>query len=149
MRILRFVAVGILAAGVVRRAATVAFLAIGGALTLTACGAVGGGAQVLDSGGKHVLVGPPANGGEDAGITGRVTMIGDCLGIGSAVAIWPNGTTVVAEDPLTIEVPDLGRVELGDEIEGAGGFHDPADAPHGVSIPDTCDSKTIVTWRPE
>ncbi len=146
MRILRGAAAGIVALG--RRASTVAFLIIGGALAVAACGTDGGG-QVLDSGGKHVLVGPPANGGDDAAIYGRVTLIGDCLGIGSSVAVWPNGTTIVSDDPLTIEVPDLGQVKVGDEVDGGGGTHDPGDAPDGVTIPDTCKSATIVSWRPE
>ena len=104
---------------------------------------------MLDSGGKHVLVAPPANGGEDAAISGVVTLIGGCLGIGSSVAIWPHGTTIVSDDPLTIRVPDLGQVKLGDEVDGGGGTHEPGDAPNGVTIPDTCKSETIVTWRPE
>ena len=45
--------------------------------------------------------------------TAEVTMVGDCLGIGSTIIFWPYGTRVVNLVPLTIDVPDLGPCRSG------------------------------------
>ncbi len=113
------------------------------------------GAKDLTSGDYHVLVSAPADGGDDAGIGGTVGLVGKCLGIGGSVAFWPSGTEIVAHDPLTIDVPGLGEVSVGDQVSGGGGSHAwPVDSSIStvepeISIPDSCPTTTWVTFRPE
>jgi hypothetical protein len=97
--------------------------------------------------GTYVLLAQPADGGADAGIRGTVTVIGSCLGIDDAIAIWPAETTVVDTDPFTIKVPDVGEVSVGDQVDGAGGTFTMDDLPDGVVVPDDCDATTAVTFR--
>ena len=99
--------------------------------------------------GTYVLLSQPADGGDDAEITGTVTVIGSCLGIDDAIAIWPADTTVVETDPFTIDVPDVGEVSVGDPVDGAGGTMSSENLPDGVVVPDDCDADTVVTFRGE
>lgn len=115
-------------------------------VTLSSCGESG---HVLEAAGKYVLVAAPADGGDDSAVGGTVRMVGDCLGIDDAVAIWPSGTSVESENPLIIKVPGEGRVEIGDKLEGAGGTLGSGDPPDDLDIPDTCASTTLVTYRAE
>ena len=118
---------------------------------LTSCST--GGANDLTSGEYHVLVSAPADGGDDAGIGGTVGLVGKCLGIGGSVAFWPSGTEIVADDPLTIDVPGIGEVSVGDKVSGGGGSHAwPVDSSVStvepeVSIPDSCPTTSWVTFR--
>jgi hypothetical protein len=75
-----------------------------------------------------------------------VTVIGACLGIDDAIAIWPAETTVVSTDPLVIKVPDVGEVSVGDSVDGAGAGFTPADLPDGVAVPDECDASSLVVF---
>ena len=92
---------------------------------LSGCGDQGG--QVLRSGSTFVLVGASGEVRKlpHSSIMGRVSIVGDCLGInGSAVdgatVIWPHGTKITADDPLTIDVPGLGSLRVGDAVVGSG-----------------------------
>jgi hypothetical protein len=124
-------------------------------LVVLASSACGGGAEDLDSGGIHVLVSASSDGGgADAGIVGKVRLIGKCLGIGNEVAFWPHGTKVVSDDPLTIDVPGEGEVTIGDTVSGAGATHSSGRPEVDTSVPDTpipdaCPSGTWVDYRPE
>jgi len=53
---------------------------------------------------------------------GTVDVVDGCLGADGAVIIWPHGTEVVSADPLTVDVPDVGEVTLGDAVQLGGGF---------------------------
>lgn len=48
----------------------------------------------------------------------RVAMVGHCLGIDHATAFWPHGTEVVSKYSLTIDVPGIGKVSVGDQLSG-------------------------------
>ncbi|MCZ2859627.1 hypothetical protein [Blastococcus sp. VKM Ac-2987] len=85
---------------------------------LTACG----GGEVVSAGEVTVLVSEQSEAGMDALGGGRLVVVGGCLGAGGYVIVWPSGTEVVHEDPVTIDVPGLGTYGLGDEVEVAGGF---------------------------
>ena len=83
----------------------------------------------MRSGSSFVLVG--ANGETPklphANIWGRVSIVGDCLGnndpmIKGATIIWPHGTKITADDPLTIDVPTLGSLRVGDRVDGLGDY---------------------------
>jgi hypothetical protein len=61
--------------------------------------------------------------------------------------VWPHGTDVVEQEPLTIEIPDYGAFALGDELQVGGGYvlehSSSAVAPRpfevaGVTVPAEC-----------
>jgi len=129
---------------------------------LSGCGDQDG--RVLRSGGSFVLVGAY---GETprlphATITGTVSIVGDCLGInGSAVdgatVIWPHGTKITAEDPLTIDVPGLGSLRIGDPVDGSGDQfvnHRPGQVyldylPKGIDrVPTGCRRNQVIAFYP-
>ncbi|HET7736536.1 MAG TPA: hypothetical protein VFK52_11200 [Nocardioidaceae bacterium] len=105
--------------------------------------------QVLKGGDIHVLVAPPASGGEDARVGGRLTLVGDCLGIDQDVALWPSGTSIKSSDPLVIEVPGFGSLEIGDIVEGAGGYTTVALHSGEPEVPEACTATGIVNIRYE
>jgi hypothetical protein len=133
--------------GVMSRAVvTLAVVASG--LLLSACGA--GGGSVLHSGGSIVLVDADHHGEAIAGVGygGDVTMVGDCLGIQTATVLWPHGTRIVSDTPLTIDVPGLGRVRVGDHVEG-GGVEYVGHLPKGIdSIPSGCPTQQVLGFDP-
>ncbi len=114
-------------------------------LTLAALGGCGG--QVTDAGGVTVLVAAPAPDGMDALGGGRLEVVGGCLGASGSVVVWPHGTEVVIEEPLTISIPDVGTYRLGDDVRIGGGYvlehtsSDVAPGPYdagGVTVPASC-----------
>jgi hypothetical protein len=115
---------------------------------LSGCGDDPG--SVVRNGDSTVLVGAEGDGDNVAGIGfgGVVTMVGECLGIDTSTVIWPNGTAVVADDPLTIDVPGLGRVAVGDHVAGGSdpyGNH----LPSGIdAIPSDCPSDEVIAFYP-
>lgn len=126
--------------------------AVGVTALLSACGT---GVEVLHSGDVTVLVGDDDQGPQvGVGFSGYVVLAGDCLGIATKAyhqsrhgmkagpgarytAVWPHGTKVVSDDPLTIDVPQLGKVRVGDLI--GGGVSDLASPPDGT--PKSCPSE--------
>lgn len=97
-------------AGVVPAAA----LVVGGLLS----GCAG---KVITVGDTTVLVSEFPTGGMDAQGGGRIEVVGGCLGASGVVVVWPHGTQVVSDDPLTISIPDNGTFALGDDVEVGGG----------------------------
>ncbi|OMQ14576.1 hypothetical protein A7K94_0215660 [Modestobacter sp. VKM Ac-2676] len=90
-----------------------------------------------------VLVSAPQDAGMDALGGGTVEVVGNCLGADGTVVIWPHGTEVVTEDPLVVDVPEIGRVALGDVVELTGGFvFEPSSGPAGADpdprVPPEC-----------
>jgi hypothetical protein len=105
-------------AGVRNLAKAVGLMALGGlVLPLSACGG-----QVISAGNVIVLVSERADAGMDALGGGNLEVVGGCLGASGSVIVWPHGTEVVQDDPVTIDIPDYGRFALGDEVEVAGGY---------------------------
>jgi hypothetical protein len=88
-------------------------------------------------------------GGRDAIVSGPLTRVGDCAGIGDAVAAWPLGTKVVSESPLTLRIPGLGAVSAGESLKGAGGVFDAAIDQVGFKVPTSCGTTEVVTFRVE
>ncbi|WP_133059005.1 MULTISPECIES: hypothetical protein [unclassified Nocardioides] len=123
-----------------------------GAVLLTAALLVGltscrDSANFVMADGTYVLLAQPGDEGDEAQVQGTVTVIGSCLGIDDAIAIWPAETTIVDTDPFTIQVPDVGEVSVGDQVDGAGGGATMDDLPDGVVVPDDCDATSVVTFR--
>lgn len=80
---------------------------------------------------------------------GSVTMAGSCLGIDGATAIWPHGTKITSHDPLTIDVPGLGQLSVGDVVSSGGEPSDPTDTdphlPRGIkAVPSGCPTRGLV-----
>lgn len=95
----------------------IALAALASLVLLAGCGG-----RVLTAGEVTVLVAARADAGMDALASGRVAVVGGCLGLEDFVVVWPHGTDVVEEDPMRVEVPGVGDVGLGDRVELAGGF---------------------------
>lgn len=117
---------------------------------VTGCSGSEGEAAIIDTGDSYVLVAPM--GADDnvagVGLGGSVTMAGSCLGIEAGTILWPHGTKVVSDDPLTIEVPKLGRITVGDRVSGGGSQY--ARLPKGIEkIPSGCASEEVYTFFPD
>lgn len=125
---------------------------------LVAAALVGGGAwwwsgrpSTVQAGGTTVLIGERAWAGDEANIAGDLTVVDGCLGLNDYVVVWPHGTDVVRDDPLTLDVPGRGEIGLGDEVALAGGFvHEPPyDGPradlvvYGVAVPEPCTQHAV------
>ncbi len=115
-------------------------------------------ARIIDAGGVQVLVAGYQSGGSDAAGGGTLEVVGDCLGARGDVYVFPQGTEVVDEDPLTIDIPGFGEVSLGEEFEVGGGWeveHSSDDAEPGpievggVTIPDGCARYDIFLSAPQ
>ena len=107
--------------------------------------------EVIRSGDTSVLIGAEGDGDNMAGVGygGTVSMVGECLGLDDATVIWPHGTTVVADDPLTIDVPGLSEVTVGDTLTGGADVY--ADyLPEGIdAIPEGCPTGRVIAFYPE
>jgi hypothetical protein len=108
----------------------------------TACGG-----EVISVEEVTVLVSEPADGGMDALGGGRLEVVGGCLAASGVVMVWRHGTKVVAEEPLTIDIPSHGTFALGDDVQVVGGSvleHSFADVEPGtyraggVDVPAEC-----------
>lgn len=133
----------------VRRAVAVAGILGALGLIASACGA--GDGTIIRSRDSIVLVGAKGAGDDMAGtgFVGEVEMVGDCLGVSDTTVFWPHGTTVVDDEPLTIDVPGLGRIGVGDQVSGG------ADAyvdylPSGIdAIPSGCPTTSVIGFFPD
>lgn len=106
-----------------------------------------GNGEVVEAGDVTVLVGERSGDAMDMAGGGRIEVTGGCLGTSRYVVVWPHGTEVVDEDPLTIDIPDLGTFEIGDDVELGGGMvleHadsnvEPGDVEvAGITVPAAC-----------
>lgn len=85
------------------------------------------GPQVVQEEGVRLLVAGPMDDSRQAGIEGELQLVaGDCVGLRtgtsrSVLVIWPSGTKLVDRDPATIDVPNLGRIAVGEGITASGG----------------------------
>ncbi|MEE6274456.1 hypothetical protein V2J56_13990 [Georgenia sp. MJ206] len=105
------------------------------------------GGAVVEAGDVTVLVSEPLGYGMDALLVGRLEVVGGCLGAGGSVVVWPEGTQVVNEDPVTISIPGEGTFTVGDDVEVGGGYvHEPGAGTSGsgpsevggVGVPAAC-----------
>lgn len=103
--------------------------------------------RTIEVGDATVMVSERLRGGMDAGLGGELTVIDGCLGVAGTVVVWPHGTDVVDDDPLTIELPSHRTSTVGGTIELGGGYgvehstHDVEPGPldvAGVTIPSAC-----------
>jgi hypothetical protein len=120
-------------------------------LLLSACGG-----QAISAGDVTVLVSQRPDGGMDALGGGRVEVVGGCLGASGSVIVWPHGTEVVKDHPLTIDIPNYGTFALGDQVEVGGGYvlehssRNVEPGPYqvgGVTVPTECAQHDIFLAR--
>lgn len=112
--------------------------------------------KVIVAGEVSVLVSERATSGMDALGGGQLEVVGGCLGADGTVIVWPHGTTVVNEDPLTIDIPDNGAFTLGDQVQVGGGYvlehssgeraADPFEVA-GVTVPSACAEHDVFLAR--
>ena len=135
-----------------RRRTVRTLIALSAVPHLAACG----GGEMISAGDVTVLVSERTGSGMDALGGGRLEVVGGCLGAGGSVIVWPHGTEVVDEDPLTIDVPGHGTYGLGDEVQIGGGFvleHSSRDVEPGtydvagVTVPALCAEHDIFLAR--
>jgi hypothetical protein len=107
---------------------------------LAGCGA----SDVVTAGDVTVLVGERSQEGMEALLSGRLAVLDGCLGLeseeaaASYVVIWPHGTEVVGEDPVSISVPDDGEYSVGDRLQVGGGETASSGRPGGVDVEAAC-----------
>jgi hypothetical protein len=133
-----------------RRALAALSMMVVGSL-LSGCG--GGDGGVLHSGDSVVLVGADVLGPTvGVGFGGSVAMVGDCLGVEGdgavATVIWPHGTKIASDDPLTIDVPGLGRVSVGDQVAGGDDVNVDRLPKGNDAIPSGCPTEQVVAFYP-
>ena len=118
-----------------------------GAIALVVCAFFAGCAsgERIEAGGHIVLIAEPADSGDDALLAGNLSDVGGCLGIESYAVVWPHGTQVTDEDPLSLTVPGQPPVAIGEYVEVGGGVLFEANERKaedysiaGVSIPAPC-----------
>ena len=128
-------------------------VALSAVLLLAACG---GGGEMISAGEVTVLVSEQTGFGMEALGGGQLEVVGECLGAGGSVIVWPHGTQVVDENPLTIDVPGRGTYGLGEEMQLGGGFvleHSFSDVEPGtydvagVTVPALCAEHDIFVAR--
>jgi hypothetical protein len=105
---------------------------------------------MLTGGNAKVLVGAKLGSGGTLGVGfgGTVTKVGECLGIDSWTVVWPYGTTITSEDPLTIDVPGEGRISVGDTVDGGGDVSTNGDSANFGAIPSGCPGDRVVEYYP-
>ena len=133
-----------------RRAVASAGILCAISLTMSSCGADG---AIIRSGDAFVLVGAEGDGDGDnragVGFGGTVALVGNCLGINDATVVWPYGTKVIDEDPLTVEVPGLGQVGVGGQLSGGAEVYEDH-LPEGIDdIPSGCPTALVVVFYPD
>lgn len=66
-------------------------------------------------------------GGEDALIEGELAIRGNCVLLTrddvAYPVLWPSGTSIAQEDPLTLKLPSNEFLEVGQQVSGGGGYH--------------------------
>lgn len=114
---------------------------------LLACGCAG--PRAFERDGIHLLVGASKGMGRQAGISGKLHVgPGGCVGLtkdgkSSDLIVWPAGTTLVDTDPVTIHIPGVGAVAVGQQIHAGGGESGPKEAL--PAIPEACQPGATVT----
>lgn len=106
--------------------------ALGVMVVIAVAGCGGGSGQSEVSRGRYTIYVHDDSllprGGDDALLQGTLVTRGGCvlLGQGDGAAypvVWPTGTSIADDDPLTLELRSGQRVTVGESVTGAGGSH--------------------------
>lgn len=142
---------------IMKRARVWGALLATGVLVLAGCGAsdqteVSRGPYTIYIHGDSLL----PRGGDDALIQGTVVTRNGCvlLGFGDGAAypvIWPSGTVIADDDPLTLTLRSGEQVIVGSEVSGGGGSHNLDSPMVTVDIADECRSTTgeVLIFNPD
>ncbi len=112
--------------------------------SLSACGS----AEVAVVDDVTVLIGARSGSGMDALLPGRLAVVDGCLGLDyedgavSYVVIWPHGTEVVRDSPLTLALPDAEEHQLGDQLQVGGGESSSPTA-GGIDVESECPGAAV------
>lgn len=121
----------------------------------------GGGQSVTTQGSASLLVHDGSllpRGGVDALIAGTLTVKNGCVGLASpdapdrvVAAIWPSGTELVDDDPLSVRLPSGALVAEGQTVKGTGGYSRPDSADVTLDLPEECDlnADEIAVFNPD
>lgn len=127
------------------RAALVAVVVAAGVLALSGCAP-----YFVDADGDATLVTETSEPSavNQALISGSLAIVDGCFGLkqGEApgfAAVFPVGTTI---EDSGLNIPGLGTVELGDNIEGGGGFRNGED--FAAAFPDACRTDEVAYLNP-
>ena len=96
-----------------------------------------------------VVVSESDTGGDAAGlgVAGDVSLVGTCLGIGFQSVVWPPGTEVASANPVTVVVPGLGELTIGDAVV-AEGYTVDGESDFAQVFPEGCPIEDIVVLTP-
>ncbi|MBU2075042.1 MAG: hypothetical protein KKE65_03765 [Actinobacteria bacterium] len=107
-----------------------------------------GGAEVTVVDDVTVLIGARSSSGMDALLPGRLAVVDGCLGLdfedGAVfyVVVWPHGTEVVRDSPLTLALPDGEEHQLGDQLQVGGGESSSRMA-GGIDVDEECPGAAV------
>lgn len=138
------------ASRVMHRSTLASLVLFGVAFLLTGCGS-GGAGEVLHSGDAIVLVGAEGDSDEamaGVGFSGDVAMVGACIGIDDVTVIWPYGTKIATQHPLTIDVPGLGRLKVGEHADGGADLYGHHLPKRIDAIPSDCPTQRVIAFYP-
>lgn len=82
--------------------------------------------------------------GDEASIQGTVAVThAGCIGItdtqgATYPTVWPRGTSLVDGAEIAIDIPGVGVRRLGDQVDGAGGYHGIGTRPVLDEVADRC-----------
>ena len=128
---------------------------------LLALALVGCGGQSELSGGDHTIFVHGRSllprGGQDALIQGTLALRDGCVLLEQdefAIAypvIWPSGTSIVSDDPLTLQLPSGEELTVGQAVSGGGGYASASSDQVEVDIPSECvpDSDEVAAFSPD
>lgn len=126
------------------------------AVVLTGCG---GGQSEVTQGRFTIYVHGDSllpRGGDDALVTGELIVRDGCVLLGDDVAraspvVWPSGTSIADDDPLTLRLPSGDRLSIGETVRGGGGSHDAASDRVEADIDDAClrGSAEVLVFNPD
>jgi hypothetical protein len=135
---------------VVRIGALGAVMVIVGASSWSGCSGDDEG-RILHSGDSVVLVGTQSNHDSVAGVGfgGYVALVGPCLGLNSTTVVWPEGTKITSDEPLTIDVPGLGRLRIGDPVDAGAVMYEDGMPTSMPAVPSDCRTDTVAVLYPD
>jgi hypothetical protein len=125
-------------------------------LALVACGG-----QAMVEGEEHSIFVHGGSllprGGEDAEIRGTLATRNGCVVLEQEdldvayPVVWPSGTSIASESPLTLELPSGEHLALGEVVSGGGGYHDTTSDRVAVEIPAACLPETgeVAVFNPD
>lgn len=143
-----------------RRFSWVRWVAAASVLALASCG----GGQSEESVGDFTIYVHGSSilsrGGEDSLLEGELVVRDGCVLLAQETGelfpvVWPSGTSIVDEDPFTLEFTSGYRLEVGQRVSGGGGIHAASTERIEVDIKHECfagqgpDGDLVMVFNPD